>query len=176
MASDEKVKKITSLVNNLFISKFNISVINDIVEFIEESNPTLTHPACGIAYILQYDCRDLELIIRFIAEYVPYFANGFEDRIIEHCLESRQKSIILIVAYLANYNNSFSISCINVGYDIEANLYHNLNEMRIKFNNYDIPLKKHAGLLRDWYHTKYRHAGFILWEDPVVSNLDNFIA
>ena len=162
--------------NNLFTSKFHIGAISGIVKYIEKNNPSLTNPADGIAYILEYDCHYLELILRLIYEYVPDFVLGFDDELLDYCLLSRQKCLILIIAYLTNYNNYFDISITNVGLEIEGNLFNNLNEMRIKFGNFDIPLKKHADILRDWYHTKYRHAGFILWMDPVISEFDEFIA
>ena len=182
IADAQKIKKIIALVNNLYTSKFNSGAIIGIIKFIEKSNPKLTNTANGIALILQYDCHYLEIILRLIIEYVSDFVFGFYNHNDNNgngnptLLLSRQKCLILIIAYLANYNNYYDISCINVALDIEANLYQNLNQMRLKFGEFDIPLKKHADILRDWYNVKYRESGFILWEDPIVGNLDEFIA
>jgi hypothetical protein len=172
----EILKKIISLINNVFTSNFNQGAIKGLVKYIEKCNPILTNTSDGIAIILQYECRYLELIIRLIVEYVPKFIESFQSDITEVYSESRQKCIILISAYLANYNNFYTSSQVNVGIDIDEYLYHNLNQMRLRYDIVDIPLKEQASGLREWYRKRYNDAGFILWEDPILGDIDNLIA
>ena len=133
----EILKKLVALVNNLFTSDFNPGAIKGLVKYIEKCNPVLSNTADGIAFILQYDCRLLDLIIRLISEYVPDFMESFPSNITDVYDTSRQKCIILISAYLANYNNSYTTSQINVGKDIDEYLFHNLNQMRLRFDIVD---------------------------------------
>ena len=171
-----ELDEIIGLIDNIISSKCNPVAFKGLVKFIEKHNPTLTNIAKGIAYITKCDLCCLDVLISLIGEYVPDFMTSFPDEITNEYQTDKRKCIILISAYLANYKNSFEISCGNVALDVDEYLYHNLNEMRVHHNYVHVPLKPHAERLRKWYMLRYCEAGFILWEDPIVNNNDILVA
>ena len=175
-SKDPDLKKIIGIVSNLFTSNFNEGAIKGIIKYIQKMNMDITDPEYGIAIVLRYDCRILKLLIRIIDEYTHGFMESFPDEIIDNHENSRNKMIIMIVAYLANYRNHFQNSVKCVIREIEIHLHHNLNLLRLQYDFSKKPWNEDAKDLRDWYIKSFMDAGFILWQDPIIGCLDDYIA
>lgn len=171
-----ELKKIIALVSNLFTSNFNEGAIRGVVKYIQKMNMDITNVKDGIVLVLQYDCHILNLLIRIIDEYTDGFTKSFPDEIVEYYENSRNKMIIMIVAYLANYNNYFATSLKNAINDIDLYLHHNLNIIRLRYDIIRKSWREDAANLREWYINEFLQAGFIMWNDPIIGDIDDYIA
>ena len=52
----------------------------------------------------------------------------------------------------------------------------NLNLLRLQYDFSKKPWNEDAKDLRDWYIKSFMDAGFILWQDPIIGCLDDYIA
>jgi hypothetical protein len=175
-SKDSDIKKIIGIVSNLFTSNFNEGAIKGVIKYVQKMNTEITNIEDGIAQVLQYDCHNLQLLVRIIDEYSNGFIESFPDEITEYHENSRNKMIVMIVAYLANYRSYFSISVENVIDDINLYLHQNLNMIRLRYDVCKKTWKEDAADLRKWYIKSYMEAGFILWQDPIIGCIDDYIA
>ena len=172
---DSVLTRIAKIVDNIIVSKYHIGQIENLICFIQTENPYLTNVKDGIIYLLKEDLKGLVGIINLINEYGLNFISHFPEEYITDFTGNPKKCLILILAYLSNYQNIFNHCTTSVINDIDEFLYNNLNEMRLKFASVQMPLKKHAQIFREWFIKKYYQAGFILWEDPVIWNNNKLV-
>ena len=130
--------QITKLVKNLISSNYNEGAIKGICNYINKKNMLLTNVEFGISCIKYFNTNIIRLYAKLINSYC---IQDITNIISSPSLDEYSNNLIIIIAYLSNYNDIFFETLSTIRNELDAN-----------------SKKEH-------YYNIYMQCGFIMFDD-----------